>query len=168
MEKKLICPFLLCIFLNITLIAQEIPDSLKDGVFFTYLSIENVWYGKTFKPNEITTSRYRLISRVVGNTRDLLVERIDYSSSRSGITNDSPENGKLIAIWSLCCDELFRGIDTPSDSKTPIAVEKWKSYNCVIVRIGSSRYLIDFSELPLTNIHAIDEKGNNVDLPPDY
>jgi hypothetical protein len=74
---------------------------------------------------------------------------------------------KLISAYSLCCDELFPGTDVPGDPRTPIALDKWESYNCVVLRVGSMRYIIKFEKLPLTDIHAIDEKGKIIDLPPD-
>ena len=148
------------------LIGQEIPDSLKEGVFFTYFSIEYVWYGETFKSSEATLSRYRLISQVHDGVRDLFVEKIDYKSKGIEKVRDTPENAKLTSFWFLN-DEDFKGETIPNNPKIPIVVEKWKSFNCLILRVGSSRYLLDFHDLPLRDFKVIDENENIIDVPVD-
>jgi len=167
MKTKLICTSLLCIFLNNMLSAQEIPDRLKPYVFYTYFSVEYMWYGEPFKFNETIMSRYRIVSRIDDGVRFIFVEKLDYVL-KAGKFSDSPENAKLVSFMS-CDEEDFRGIDTPSVPKTPIEVEKWQSYDCVILKVGKSRYSINFCEFPVSiETHAIDNEGKNVDLLPDY
>ncbi len=148
MKMKCLLLIFCSLIISETSVAQEAADS----------SMEHVWDGALFTPSDSIQSRYRLFSRFSHGVRYLFVEKMDYGIDFSV---DS------VKLFSLCCDELFLGIDRPSDPQMPIALEKWDSYNSLILKIGSTRYLIKLDNLPVTNIHAIDEKGNIIDLPPD-
>lgn len=151
-------------FAGIAANAQTIPDDLKGYASYTYFSAVGIWYGSPFQRSRTIVSRYRAISRVYGNTRDVVVERIDYvsdSSGQLGRFGELPENAKLDTALILCCDELFTGLDRPGDLNVSLAVEKWKSVDYFILKIGKTRYLIDLRRFPLfPDINVVDSHDN--------
>lgn len=157
MKIQILIFVLSVLFLNAPSSAQGIPDSL----------MEHVWYGAFAKSTDSTQSRYRFFSRVSDGVRYLFVEKVDYGIDCLGKTEECYKNRTRTSTFSLCCDELFPGMDKPSDPQTTIVFKGWKSYNSLILKVGSTTYLIRLGKLPLTDIHAIDEKGNIIDLPPD-
>jgi len=70
--------------------------------------------------------------------------------------------------FSYGSDRLFRGVETPSDPKTPLVLEKWTANDSITLRVGSTLYLLNIRRLPVLDVHAIDKEGKVIDLPGDW
>ena len=189
MKTKLIYICLFILLLVSKTESQEIPDDLQSYVFENYLSIENISNGGLFKLNDTTMSKYRfifcielnfnncidgsIIKRVeYGLERVLYLERIDYSLKGPSKFIESPTNARI-------CDKIYmfdpidfwgKGEESPTDIETSVVVEKWKSKDSAILKVGRSSYLLDFHKYPDSCIiYPIDNNDNiiNTGLPKD-
>ncbi len=142
--------------------AQNIPISLREEVLATYLTIESVSYGELFEITDSSASRFRIVFDLRPGERFMMVEKITYAAQAAKGRIDSPENATLAFIEIF--DPLsFHGKGNPTDPRTIVVVEGWKTPILFVLRVDSTRYLVNLSRPSLEEVREIDKDGNDID-----